>query len=61
MLDVEVPTVASLTCPRCAEVVTVEMPLEGEAETGIGQCSAGHDLVTFESDTLGRLVGASRE
>jgi hypothetical protein len=50
------PTVWSLTCPRCHEVVTVEMPVYGEDVPGIGRCSAGHDLLTFEADTVGTLA-----
>ena len=50
------PTVWSLICPRCNEVVTVEMPEEGEDVPGIGHCSAGHDLLTFEADTVGTLA-----
>jgi hypothetical protein len=52
------PTVWSLTCPRCGEVVTVEMPLEGERVPGIGRCRAGHDLLTFDGDTAGTLAVA---
>ncbi len=48
------PTVWSLICPRCGEVVAVEMPEEGVP--GIGHCSAGHDLLTFEADTVGTLA-----
>lgn len=59
MLEDDVPTLWSLTCPRCGEMVAVEMPLDHEAAPGVGRCSAGHELLTFDSDTLGRLVGAA--
>ncbi len=52
------PTVWSLSCPRCGEVVTVDMPEGGEDAPGIGRCSTGHDLLTFESDTVGTLAAA---
>jgi hypothetical protein len=52
------PTIWSLTCPSCGEVVTVEMPHEGEDIRGIGRCPAGHNLLTFESDTAGTLAVA---
>jgi len=58
MYEERFPTVWSLTCPRCGEVVTVEMPLEGEDVPGIGHCSGGHDLLTFDSDTVGTLAVA---
>ena len=51
------PIVWSLTCPSCGEVVAVAMPFDSEDVPGIGRCSAGHDLLTFESDTAGTLVG----
>ena len=51
------PTVWSLTCPRCGEVVAVEMRFESEDVPAIGRCSAGHDLLTFEEDTVGTLAG----
>ena len=60
MLEERFPAVWSLTCPSCGELVTVEMPMDGEDLPGIGRCSAGHDLLTFESDTVGKLSdGAS--
>ena len=57
MFEERFPAVWSLTCPRCGEVVTVEMPLDRDDVPGIGRCSAGHDLLTFEGDTVGTLVG----
>jgi len=54
------PTVWCLTCPCCGEVVDVDMPPEGEDVPGIGHCSAGHDLLTFERDTIGVLAGGRR-
>jgi hypothetical protein len=50
------PTVWCLTCPCCGEVVHVELPLDGGDAPGIGRCSAGHDLLTFERDTVGTLA-----
>ena len=58
MFEERFPTVWSLTCPQCGEVVTVDMPVEGEDVPGIGRCPAGHDLLTFESDTVGKLAVA---
>jgi hypothetical protein len=37
-------------------VVHVELPLDGGDAPGIGRCSAGHDLLTFERDTIGTLA-----
>ena len=50
------PTVWCLTCPCCGDVVTIEMPLEGEDVPGVGRCAAGHDLLTFDRDTVGTLA-----
>jgi hypothetical protein len=58
MFESDAPTLGFLACPRCGEVVEVDMSLDSEASAR-GKCSAGHDLLTFESDTLGLLVGAS--
>lgn len=59
MSEEEIPTRWYLICPHCFEVVTVERPLDIEAAPVTPHCSAGHDLLTFERDTLGVLVGAT--
>ena len=50
------PTVWCLTCPCCGEVITFDMFPGGGEAPGIGRCSAGHDLLTFDRDTLGTLA-----
>ena len=61
MFEEKAPTVGSLTCPECGEVVPVEISLDLETAEGVCRCSEGHELFSFEADTLGRLVGASGE
>jgi hypothetical protein len=57
MIKLEVSTIWSLTCPECGELVTAPATPDVGSGAPLPKCSSGHELFTFDRDTLGTLVG----
>jgi hypothetical protein len=55
MIELEVSTIWSLACPECGELVTAPASPEAGSSAPLPKCSAGHDLFSFDRDTLGTL------